>query len=137
MIRRPPRSTRTDTLFPYTTLFRSEPESDYIVNVMDFGAVADGRNDDTPAFRAMHRLLIAVQRDSPQRRFVIHLPSGHYRYSWNQWLWGLRRVSLVGEKALLQCTSASPWDTEKFVLAPNLAPLRSEERGVGEEVGRY
>src|SRR3546814_6589830 len=28
MIRRPPRSTRTDTLFPYTTLFRStEPET--------------------------------------------------------------------------------------------------------------
>src|SRR3546814_6472009 len=26
MIRRPPRSTRTDTLFPYTTLFRSEPD---------------------------------------------------------------------------------------------------------------
>src|SRR3546814_18001788 len=25
MIRRPPRSTRTDTLFPYTTLFRSSP----------------------------------------------------------------------------------------------------------------
>src|SRR3546814_8345570 len=27
MIRRPPRSTRTDTLFPYTTLFRSEKPS--------------------------------------------------------------------------------------------------------------
>src|SRR3546814_9411440 len=27
MIRRPPRSTRTDTLFPYTTLFRSPLES--------------------------------------------------------------------------------------------------------------
>src|SRR3546814_4764375 len=27
MIRRPPRSTRTDTLFPYTTLFRSPPHS--------------------------------------------------------------------------------------------------------------
>src|SRR3546814_7052348 len=26
MIRRPPRSTRTDTLFPYTTLFRSAPQ---------------------------------------------------------------------------------------------------------------
>src|SRR3546814_4389616 len=26
MIRRPPRTTRTDTLFPYTTLFRSRPE---------------------------------------------------------------------------------------------------------------
>src|SRR3546814_3948237 len=31
MIRRPPRSTRTDTLFPYTTLFRSEV-SDHGVN---------------------------------------------------------------------------------------------------------
>src|SRR3546814_15364512 len=28
MIRRPPRSTRTDTLFPYTTLFRSRPGVD-------------------------------------------------------------------------------------------------------------
>src|SRR3546814_20957598 len=27
MIRRPPRSTRTDTLFPYTTLFRSPAQS--------------------------------------------------------------------------------------------------------------
>src|SRR3546814_7666347 len=27
MIRRPPRSTRTDTLFPYTTLFRSRVET--------------------------------------------------------------------------------------------------------------
>src|SRR3546814_3829354 len=30
MIRRPPRSTRTDTLFPYTTLFRSLGVSDKI-----------------------------------------------------------------------------------------------------------
>src|SRR3546814_2941951 len=28
MIRRPPRSTRTDTLFPYTTLFRSVPSQE-------------------------------------------------------------------------------------------------------------
>src|SRR3546814_17290615 len=28
MIRRPPRSTRTDTLFPYTTLFRSSAGAD-------------------------------------------------------------------------------------------------------------
>src|SRR3546814_6740908 len=31
-IRRPPRSTRTDTLFPYTTLFRSDAE--YVVRVL-------------------------------------------------------------------------------------------------------
>src|SRR3546814_14590352 len=34
MIRRPPRSTRTDTLFPYTTLFRSASlENDIYANV--------------------------------------------------------------------------------------------------------
>src|SRR3546814_18467975 len=33
MIRRPPRSTRTDTLFPYTTLFRSHGFTDVEVNV--------------------------------------------------------------------------------------------------------
>src|SRR3546814_15981089 len=31
MIRRPPRSTRTDTLFPYTTLFRSPPITKQVV----------------------------------------------------------------------------------------------------------
>src|SRR3546814_15736147 len=48
MIRRPPRSTRTDTLFPYTTLFRSVDR-----NAVDFErdaahhrqVAARGRND--------------------------------------------------------------------------------------------
>src|SRR3546814_11892465 len=31
MIRRPPRSTRTDTLFPYTTLFRSLPLEVWVI----------------------------------------------------------------------------------------------------------
>src|SRR3546814_3553291 len=31
MIRRPPRSTRTDTLFPYTTLFRSTSNSGHLL----------------------------------------------------------------------------------------------------------
>src|SRR3546814_5419634 len=34
MIRRPPRSTRTDTLFPYTTLFRSD--IDYLAGSIRF-----------------------------------------------------------------------------------------------------
>src|SRR3546814_5793149 len=40
MIRRPPRSTRTDTLFPYTTLFRSvakassSPRADQMADIM-------------------------------------------------------------------------------------------------------
>src|SRR3546814_3292281 len=41
MIRRPPRSTRTDTLFPYTTLFRSE-----LGNAAHRNAPLFGRADD-------------------------------------------------------------------------------------------
>src|SRR3546814_11693552 len=37
MIRRPPRSTRTDTLFPYTTLFRSDAGRYYAVGAGDRG----------------------------------------------------------------------------------------------------
>src|SRR3546814_9908629 len=33
MVRRPPRSTRTDTLFPYTTLFRSPPVKCVVVQL--------------------------------------------------------------------------------------------------------
>src|SRR3546814_17038760 len=35
MIRRPPRSTRTDTLFPYTTLFRSTAVGRRIVDALE------------------------------------------------------------------------------------------------------
>src|SRR3546814_4474319 len=40
MIRRPPRSTRTDTLFPYTTLFRSFDRGRVVV-VADEGGVGE------------------------------------------------------------------------------------------------
>src|SRR3546814_6652493 len=39
MIRRPPRSTRTDTLFPYTTLFRSMVETGH---ALDAAITGDG-----------------------------------------------------------------------------------------------
>src|SRR3546814_1440563 len=52
MIRRPPRSTRTDTLFPYTTLFRSETDGPFAqqhrlvhaikVSLEGFGAPSHG-----------------------------------------------------------------------------------------------
>src|SRR3546814_12570415 len=41
MIRRPPRSTRTDTLFPYTTLFRSRLRPRGGVAVDPFGGIHD------------------------------------------------------------------------------------------------
>src|SRR3546814_10495335 len=35
MIRRPPRSTRTDTLFPYATLFRSDADRRLVAEALD------------------------------------------------------------------------------------------------------
>src|SRR3546814_8180266 len=43
MIRRPPRSTRTDTLFPYTTLFRSEEVLEVRVTDLTQAAMLDER----------------------------------------------------------------------------------------------
>src|SRR3546814_18863823 len=47
MIRRPPGSTRTDTLFPYTTLFRSGGDVDSAADALDVGAY-DVHADPTP-----------------------------------------------------------------------------------------
>src|SRR3546814_620150 len=45
MIRRPPRSTRTDTLFPYTTLFRSVDDHDARIG-RDIGRAEVGTRHD-------------------------------------------------------------------------------------------
>src|SRR3546814_9454169 len=45
MIRRPPRSTRTDTLFPYTTLFRSRARNVGIRLTPDGGRATVGRHE--------------------------------------------------------------------------------------------
>src|SRR3546814_12149498 len=75
MIRRPPRSTRTDTLFPYTTLFRSGPGAGAIRSTMPFGKVAlasihsarsgsDRRASPTVAARAASPLHGRLSHDS-------------------------------------------------------------------------
>src|SRR3546814_17427817 len=61
MILRPPRSTRTDTLFPYTTLFRSDRRGEFVAgNLLGVaqgvaGALAD------QAGRAQRRQVIGAQ----------------------------------------------------------------------------
>src|SRR3546814_16653338 len=62
MIRRPPRSTRTDTLFPYTTLFRSDQPLDRAVVVQKFAAMATEVGNITAEALAEGLLAIAVQQ---------------------------------------------------------------------------
>src|SRR3546814_4286134 len=62
MIPRPPRSTRTDTLFPYTTLFRSRPiklqvEGSDLDGVMELRTAGDAERLKN-ALRAGRRLAI-------------------------------------------------------------------------------
>src|SRR3546814_2863408 len=52
MIRRPPRSTRTDTLFPYTTLFRS-PDRQRLLGPVD---------DDRHTPRPLHTTNTGIER---------------------------------------------------------------------------
>src|SRR3546814_12730257 len=65
MIRRPPRSTRTDTLFPYTTLFRSRQldPMHVLFSMPELDAIALGRqlNSAGEASAPAPRLAVQVQ----------------------------------------------------------------------------
>src|SRR3546814_20607425 len=69
MIRRPPRSTRTDTLFPYTTLFRSmRAIAEHLNNIMgileDIDAIC-GRRFAIPPARD------DIDGEAPSKRFLL------------------------------------------------------------------
>src|SRR3546814_19802763 len=64
MVLRPPRSTRTDTLFPYPTLFRSQAERSCPFHA-DHGHAGDGRRGRDGGCAAAQRF--PVERDVPRR----------------------------------------------------------------------
>lgn len=84
-----------------------------------FGARGDGVADDTAAFRAMHRAMRRAQDVSPGLDCVVRLAPGHYRYAWNRWTWGLRRVTVTGYGAALQCIHPGPFDVDQAPLLSN------------------
>src|SRR3546814_13515024 len=54
MIRRPPRSTRTDTLFPYTTLFRSRVKRSGSLSIVESQSRVDGGHQVVVFIYAQH-----------------------------------------------------------------------------------
>src|SRR3546814_14556892 len=58
MIRRPPRSTRTDTLFPYTTLFRSAERERDVGDAAGNVAVGQGLADDARGLDEVDRVVV-------------------------------------------------------------------------------
>src|SRR3546814_14232602 len=85
MLRLPPRSTRTDTLFPYTTLFRSGRAQ--LLGVPDRGRMAGllERRDHRSARQAVQDTLYRARRGGgvagpfgdPVRCAVVPHPAGH------------------------------------------------------------
>src|SRR3546814_18552136 len=130
MIRRPPRSTRTATLFPYTTLFRSQLGS----RLSEAGGAREERRRSRgalhdPADRARHRLPChPIERrrrarcdDLPADRGSLPVPprdqcGGRSR---RQRLW-LAPELVAGTAALA-------------LIRNTFQTLRSEERRVGKE----
>src|SRR3546814_19882531 len=81
MIRRPPRSTRTDTLFPYTTLFRS---ADFAVDVVDARteqqpAVQRRCHWQQPRHSSLAQLTIAIAASGIVERMAAQAPDARGR----------------------------------------------------------
>src|SRR3546814_3238234 len=79
MIRRPPRSTRTDTLFPYTTLFRSDHDgplaallhrlqAKHILQVNHGMPQVANSGDPRPAYAGNAQRLIVIMQNFHHRR---------------------------------------------------------------------
>src|SRR3546814_13955218 len=107
MIRRPPRSTRTDTLFPYTTLFRSDLQDGELVGWKHALIAVDESVPPDPAFEAAVTDALTGEREA-MAEVVGRTDVALHRY------------------AML----SSPMDD---LLLEAIAEVRSEERRVGKE----
>src|SRR3546814_12963965 len=104
MIRRPPRSTRTDTLFPYTTLFRSASTGAYKWHYQETPA-------ETWDYTATQPIILAEQQiDGKPVKVLYHAPKNGFFFT-------------------IDRTSGKLIDAKPFVDGIN----RSEERRVGKE----
>src|SRR3546814_2726267 len=92
MIRRPPRSTRTDTLFPYATLFRSGRPV-----VEDDGEHHD-RQCHGQAEMARHPGSIARNDSRERKAGRDHAQDQHNSYDKEHWIAGLDRAAPAGKQ---------------------------------------
>src|SRR3546814_15529674 len=125
MIRRPPRSTRTDTLFPYTTLFRSldATEAREIVSVYD--ADPDFReqvNRYIHDFEAMLRAILTERDGSPLGVTLLSSAMGKLYVALAQAIERLRSCTL--QRVAAGCTGFMP-------------PKRSSISGVTQPLSEF
>src|SRR3546814_14501640 len=132
MIRRPPRSTRTDTLFPYTTLFRSSGDFAQAGRPWRYGSLAPIRElenvEDTlrpvvvieqHALRGAVEVLVLTALERPEQSKKAHDAEAE------------RNRDQIGEHAhSVAPTPAAPFPRTRapFSTGLNLAPLQTPTR---------
>src|SRR3546814_15685860 len=115
MKRRPPRSTRTDTLFPYTTLFRSPPQS-----VSELPARARSPACSCTAIDAPARVADRGRRSAPLRR-AVHVPVSGAGARSSTGIQGPCRL-LVGDR--IACARVHTWLSARRLLEIGRASCR-------------
>src|SRR3546814_16143776 len=125
MIRRPPRSTRTDTLFPYTTLFRSGPVG---IIVMIAGDDGEGK------LAGNHFIALARRRHFDRQHALVRIDLRQVRDEAVDMLVTLRRI--FGRHALsrmLPDIAQRPRDSASAAPGPPRGGhTRSDKHRVGE-----
>src|SRR3546814_18695515 len=105
MIRRPPRSTRTDTLFPYTTLFRScassLPSTNLTYLIADRGAPYKRDSFQAVGTIAFEFGSVIVAKDSPYQTLAVLIAEANARPG------SVRRSAArrVGTEFVIPCNS--------------------------------
>src|SRR3546814_3354852 len=108
MIRRPPRSTRTDTLFPYTTLFRSSSTGNYTISWSTVSGATRYRLDEKVETGSWSQ----IREGSATDLEIYDQYNGSYSY----------RVRACGTTAISSCGDYSPTKTIEVSVPPPAAP---------------
>src|SRR3546814_20784013 len=117
MIRRPPRSTRTDTLFPYTTLFRSPVNRDILI----FGKFSSPFGLERLAFRHPAGNQVLARPYFPPQRLVSGDDAAHLLLDGGEVFVG--KGPVPGCEVIINAIFGRRAERD----------LRSEERRVGKE----
>src|SRR3546814_6839107 len=114
MIRRPPRSTRTDTLFPYTTLFRSHRPDEFRAFFAYHDALMDKPGNLTKAEREM---IVVATSNANQCQYCVVAHGAILRIR--------AKNPLIADQVAVNYRKADITDRQKAMLA--FAMKRSEE----------
>src|SRR3546814_5133315 len=113
MIRRPPRSTRTDTLFPYTTLFRSAARAGRLPahQRQDVGRTLSGRAGAAIPDRRTHLRLRSEEHTSELQSlmrisYAVFCLKKKIHYS-SQTLQSCEHISTLNDNTRISCTPMS------------------------------